>query len=351
MDLLCALAPLREVFKKKMKTRAFGNSGEQVSEIGLGTWQIGGTEWGDVPQERAMGTLRAAADGGVTFIDTADIYGSGRSEQLIGALLRERQREKFFIATKLGRRSDPGWPRNFERDTIRRHTEESLQRLGIHAIDLTQTHCIPLEMIDEHGVFDSLRALRDEGLIRHFGASVESMDEALNCIDRGVESLQIIFNIFRRKPADVLFERAKREGVAIIVRLPVASGLLAGRFTNDSKFPATDHRSFNRDGQCFNVGETFAGLPFGKGVELAEALKSMVRPGAPGAPGETMAQWAMRWCLDFDAVTTVIPGATRPEQARENAAASDLPPLSLQAHEQLEKFYRERVAPHIRGPY
>ena len=330
-----------------MKTRPFGKNGPPVSDVGLGTWQIGGTEWGDVPEEAALETLRAAADAGVTFIDTADIYGSGRSEGLIGRFLREpaRPRNRFFIATKLGRRSDPGWPANFIPGEVRKHTEDSLKRLGIDTIDLTQTHCIPLKLLDEHHVFDTLRKLKDEGLIRYFGASVETMDEANACIDREVESLQIIFNIFRRKPIDTLFERAKREGVAIIVRLPVASGLLAGKFTKDSKFVKTDHRNFNRDGQSFNVGETFAGLPFEKGVELADALQPMV------PRGQTMAQWAMRWCLDFDAVTTVIPGATRPQQARDNAAASDLPPLPPDAHRNLKEFYDTRVAALIRGPY
>jgi aryl-alcohol dehydrogenase-like predicted oxidoreductase len=333
------------VYLQVMKMRGFAGGGARVSEVGLGTWQLGGTEWGEVPRDRAMATLHAAADAGVTFIDTADIYGSGRSEQLIGQFLRDRGREGFFIATKLGRRPDPGWPENFRPEVVRRHTEDSLRRLGIDAVDLTQTHCIPMEMLDEHRVFDTLRKLRDEGLVRHFGASVESMDEALACLDRGVESLQIIFNIFRRKPADVLFERARRERVAVIVRLPVASGLLAGRFTKDTKFVETDHRHFNRDGQAFNVGETFAGLAFETGVELADALKRHV------PAGWTMAQWAMRWCLDFEAVTTVIPGATRPQQARENAAACDLPPLDAATHRQLADFYTHRVAPHIRGVY
>lgn len=328
-----------------MHHRRFGKSGPPVSEIGLGTWQIGGTEWGDVSEDAALDTLRAAADAGVTFIDTADIYGSGRSERLIGRFLRERRRDDFFIATKLGRRSDPGWPANFSPGVIRRHTEDSLERLGVDAIDLTQTHCIPPEVAAEGGVFEALRELKDEGLIRHFGASVESMDEALMCIEHSVESLQIIFNVFRRKPIDVLFDRAKDRGVGIIVRLPLASGLLAGKFTLDSAFAETDHRHFNRDGQSFSIGETFAGLPFDKGVALADALKPMV------PAGWTMAQWAMRWCLDFDAVTTVIPGATRPQQARDNAAAFDLPPLPRDAHAQLERFYEERVAPLIRGAY
>jgi aryl-alcohol dehydrogenase-like predicted oxidoreductase len=328
-----------------MKMRRFGLGGPAVSEIGLGTWQLGGTEWGDVAEQTALDTLHAAAEAGVTFIDTADIYGMGRSERLIGQFLRGRDRDRFFVATKLGRRSDPGWPANFTPDVIRQHTEDSLKRLGVDAIDLTQTHCIPPEVAAEGRVFDALRRLKDEGLVRHFGASVESMDEALMCMDRGVESLQIIFNIFRRKPVDVLFDRARSAGVAIIVRLPLASGLLAGKFRKDSTFAPTDHRQFNCDGQCFNVGETFAGLPFDRGVELADSLKPTV------PPKQTMAPWAMRWCLDFEAVTTVIPGATRPEQARQNAAASDLPPLSADTHRRLKEFYDTRVAGHIRGPY
>lgn len=328
-----------------MNKRSFGPSGAKVSEVGLGTWQIGGAEWGDVSQEVAMNTLAAAADAGVTFIDTADIYGMGRSEKLIAAFLRERGRENFFIATKLGRHPKPGWPTNFEPATVRQHTEDSLQRLGVDMLDLTQTHCIPPDVAAKGVVFDTLRKLKEEGLIRHFGASVESMDEALMCIERGVESLQIIFNVFRQKPIDTLFETAKKKGVAIIVRLPVASGLLAGKFTKDSKFAPRDHRTFNRDGQAFNVGETFAGLPFEYGVGLADELKAHV------PAGWTMAQWAMRWCLDFDAVTTVIPGATRPEQARDNARASDTPPLLKETHQALRDFYRNKVESHIRGPY
>lgn len=336
-----------------MNTRSFGPSGAGVSEVGLGTWQLGGTEWGDVAESAALDTLRAAADAGVTFIDTADIYGMGRSEKLIAAFLKERGRDNFFIATKLGRHPKPGWPvpshaegpHNFDPDTVRKHTEDSLQRLGVDVIDLTQTHCIPPDVAKKGVVFDTLRKLKSEGLVRHVGASVESMDEALMCIEQGVESLQIIFNVLRQKPIDVLFETAKKKGVAIIVRLPVASGLLAGKFTKDSRFAPRDHRTFNRDGQAFNVGETFAGLPFEYGVELADALK----PHVPA--GWTMAQWAMRWCLDFDAVTTVIPGATRAEQARDNAAASRMPPLSPETHKTLRAFYKERVASHIRGPY
>lgn len=330
-----------------MKTRPFGRTGREVSEVGLGTWQLGGTEWGNVSDAQALETLRAAADAGVSFIDTADIYGMGRSETLIGRFLKERpDRERFFIATKLGRFPEPGWPDNFTRQAVFQHTENSLRRLGVAAVDLMQTHCLPLEIMQQGEVFEALRELKRQGKIQAFGASVESMQEALWCLSvEGLASVQIIFNIFRQKPAEVLFTSARQQAVALIVRLPLASGLLAGRFTADTTFAENDHRTFNRDGQRFHVGETFAGLPFAKGVELADMLKPLVPQGA------TMAQFALRWCLDFDAVTTVIPGAKRPEQARMNARASDLPRLSEALHRQLRRFYDDEVAAYIRGKY
>ncbi len=330
-----------------MQLRPFGSSGRQVSEVGIGTWQLGGTEWGDVTDEQALETLSAAAAAGITFIDTADIYGLGRSETLIGQFLKGRpDRDRFFVATKLGRSPEPGWPDNFTRQSVFQHTEDSLRRLGVEALDLTQTHCIPPDQLQRHDVFEHLRELQRQGKIKAFGASVESMDEALFCLEQeGLRSLQIIFNVFRRKPIDVLFDCAKAQGVALIVRLPLASGLLAGKFTKDTTFAPNDHRTFNRDGQSFNVGETFAGLPFALGVDLVEQLKPLV------PPDQTMAQFALRWCLDFDAVTTIIPGAKRPEQARENAAASLLPCLSDELHQRLEQFYQDRVAAEIRGPY
>ncbi len=330
-----------------MQMRSFLATGASVSEIGLGTWQLGGTEWGEVPDDQAMATLHAAADAGVTFFDTADIYGLGRSETLLGRFLRERSdRQRWFIATKLGRFPQPGWPENFSRQGVFEHTENSLRRLGVEALDLTQTHCIPLDVMRRGEVFEHLRALKRQGKIKAFGASVESIEEALACLEHeGMASLQIIFNIFRQKPIDALFEKAKAQRVALIVRLPLASGLLSGKLTADTTFAPTDHRHFNRDGQKFNVGETFAGLPFARGIELADMLKPLV------PPEMTMAQFALRWCLDFDAVTTVIPGARRPDQARMNAAASDLPPLSPQLHQRLRRFYEDEVVQHIRGKY
>ena len=330
-----------------MNHREFGSSGRQVSEIGLGTWQLGGSEWGRVDDQTAEDVLAAAADAGVTFIDTADIYGLGTSEERIARFLAGRaDRDHFFIATKLGRWSDDDWPGHFSLDTFRRFTEDSLRRLGVEALDLTQTHCLPRDQMQQGDLFDWLRTLQQEGKIKAFGASVETMDEAVECFEHeGLASLQIIFNIFRQKPIHTLFDRAKEKGVALIVRLPVASGLLAGRITAESTFDEKDHRHFNRDGQSFNVGETFAGLPMAKGVELADRIKPLV------PSGMTMAQFALRWVLDHDEVSVVIPGATRPDQATANAAASDLSPLSDELHATLGKFYEDEVAEHIRGAY
>lgn len=327
-----------------MNTRTFGATGRTVGEVGLGTWQLG-ADWGDVSDETALATLRAAVDAGTTLLDTADVYGGGRSETLIGKFLRET-RTPLFVATKLGRRGDPGWPQNFTRAAIRQHTEDSLRRLGVEALDLTQLHCVPFDVLKQGEVFEHLRELKREGKIRQFGASVESMDEALFCVQQeGVAALQIIFNIFRQKPAHGLFREAKQRNVALLVRLPLASGLLGGKMSKATTFAASDHRNYNRDGAAFNVGETFAGLPFEKGVELAEALKPFV------PPGQTMAEMALRWCLDFDAVSAIIPGAKNPEQARANARASELPRLSLALHARLAEFYAREVAAQIRGPY
>jgi len=329
-----------------MNTRIFGKTGRVVSEVGLGTWQIGGN-WGDVSDATALATLRAAYDAGTTFFDTADVYGDGRSETLNGKFLKKtKARDQVFIATKLGRRGDPGWPKNFTRAVIRRHTEDSLRRLGIDALDLTQLHCIPADVLMRGEVFGWLEELKIEGKIRAYGASVEAMDEALWCCAQpGCASLQIIFNIFRQKPIHTLFDVARRNGVALIVRLPLASGLLGGRMTKTTRFPSDDHRNFNRDGQCFNVGETFAGLPFAKGVELADAVKPLVPAAMP------MSALALRWCLDFQAVSVIIPGAKNPAQALANSQVSELAPLSVERHVKLAAFYEREVAAHIRGPY
>jgi aryl-alcohol dehydrogenase-like predicted oxidoreductase len=327
-----------------MHKRPFGKTGIEVSEMGLGCWQLGGADWGDVSEEQAHEVLTAAVDSGVSFFDTADVYGSGRSEELIGRFLKQCS-EKIFVATKLGRTADL-YPDKYTEAGLRTATEASLKRLGVEAIDLTQLHCVPLEVMQRGEVFSWLEKLKQEGKIRHFGASVESIEEALVCLAQsGLASLQIIFNIFRQRPIAELFPAVKEKGPAVIVRLPLASGLLSGKFTKHSVFGANDHRNYNRDGQAFNVGETFAGLPFDKGVELAEEMKEFV----PTAL--TMVQMAQRWILDYEEVSVVIPGARSVEQACENASASDLPDLSRQLHERLANYYHSQVQPHIRGPY
>ncbi len=330
-----------------MKFRPFSAIGPDVSELGLGTWQLGGSEWGDVSEARAHAILESAAETGVTFLDTADIYGQGRSETLIGQFLRNRSdSDRFFVATKLGRSSDPGWPQNFEAETIRLHTERSLQRLEVDAIDLTQTHCIPMEVMQRDEVWQALRDLKREGKIKAFGASVESVEEGLRCLQvEGISSLQIIFNVFRQKPIQELLPVAQQKGVAIIVRLPLASGLLAGKWTKESTFGDRDHRNFNAEGQAFNVGETFAGLPFETGLDLVEKLRPLLSEGVP------MSEWAIRWCLDFPEVTTVIPGATRVAQVQSNSRSSDLAPLGVSTHQTLQEIYRQQIVQHIRGKY
>jgi aryl-alcohol dehydrogenase-like predicted oxidoreductase len=325
-----------------MRTRAFGSTGWQVGEVGLGCWQIGGADWGDISDATAFEILDAAAGCGVDFLDTADVYGSGRSETLIGTFLRQRKLA-VRVATKLGRLTM--YPDGYTEAAMREATEASLRRLGVEALSLTQLHCVPTAVMRRGDVFEWLRRQQAQGLIEHFGASVESMEEALLCVEQpGLVSLQIIFNVFRQRPARVLFERAKARGVAIIVRLPLASGLLSGEMTRRRAFADNDHRRYNRDGQAFNVGETFAGLPFEKGVVLADALRAHVPPGL------TLAQLAMRWILDHDAVSAVIPGASRASQVIANVEAAALPPLGASLHEQLAAFYDREVARHVRGP-
>jgi len=327
-----------------MHTRPFGKTNLNVSEIGLGCWQLGGSDWGNLDDQRAFDILNAAADAGITFLDTADVYGTGRSETLIGKFLKQH-RGNFFVATKLGRMSDL-YPDKYTEAGVRAATDASLKRLGVDSLDLTQLHCIPPQVLQRGEIFDWLRKLQRDGKIKQFGTSVESMDEAKVCLaQEGLCSLQIIFNIFRQKPIHTIFDEAKQKRVGIIVRLPLASGLLGGKMTKSQKFPANDHRNYNRDGQAFNVGETFAGLPFEKAIELADALKPLIPSGI------TMADMAQRWILDHDAVSTVITGVSKPEQAPANARVSTLPKLSPELHAKLAAFYQTQVTNHIRGPY
>lgn len=332
-----------------MNTRSFARTTQSVSEVGLGCWQFGG-DWGTCSDEDATSTLAAAVDAGVTFFDTADVYGRGRSESLIGGFLKERKlRGKIYVATKLGRLA--GYPSAYTPELFRKCTEDSLKRLGLAALDLTQLHCVPKHYLKTGEVFGWLETLKKEGKIKAYGASVESMEEAQLCLQyEGCSSLQIIFNIFRQKPIHSLFERAKAKGVALIIRLPLASGLLAGKYTKETTFEPQDHRTYNRDGQAFNVGETFAGLPFPVGVECAQHVKEIFSA-AGLLDNATMAQQSMRWILDHDAVSVVIPGAKDGSQAMNNAAASDLPPLPKSVHESLAKLYEKQVRGQIRGTY
>lgn len=327
-----------------MKYRDF--KGTPLAEIGLGTWQLGSAEWGNVNEEDALRILDAYVTGGGNFIDTADIYGMGLSEQLIGKFLKSTNQE-VYIATKQGRRSDGiyGWPQNFGYDLMKSQVETSLENLGVSSLFLEQLHCIPAVELKSGKVFDHLRSLKSEGLIQHFGVSVETTEEALVCLEQeGLSSLQIIFNLFRQHVADELFEKAKAKGVAIIARVPLASGLLSGKFTKETTFEVKDHRNFNADGNAFNAGETFSGIDFKLGVDLAEQMQNIL-------PDTVMAQCSLRWILDHPEVTSVIPGASKLAQVASNIAASDLEPLSSVIHQHLKKLYNEQIKDKIRGHY
>lgn len=326
-----------------MKYRPLGQTGIRVSEIGLGCWQFGG-DFGPVDNEEAEATMEAAIQVGINFFDTANVYGSGQSESWIGTYL-SKTRDTVFVATKYGR--GPGvYPDGYTLAGMRQQTLDAIERLRVDQIDLLQLHCVPTEVLRKGEIFDWLRTLQQEGLITHFGASVESVEEGLICLEQtGLASLQVIFNLFRQKPAQDLFPEALKKSVGIIVRLPLASGLLSGKFTAQTQFSENDHRNYNRDGQCFNVGETFAGLPFEKGVALVENLREFL------PEGFSMVDLALRWILDHQAVTTVIAGARRVEQVIANTRASRIPKLSPELHQQLAQYYQAQVQQHIRGPY
>ncbi|WP_438446060.1 aldo/keto reductase [Gorillibacterium sp. sgz5001074] len=327
-----------------MRYRALGNTGMEVSEISFGTWAIGGS-WGDKDDAESLRSLEAAMEAGVNFFDTADVYGDGHSEKLLSQATRGKE-DRIHIATKFCRRGDIGDPRTYSEETVRAYCEDSLKRLGRERIDLYQIHCPPIEILRDGRVFGVLDRLKEEGKIRAYGVSVESVEEGLLCLEQpGVQALQVIFNLFRQKPLEQLFPLARERGVGILVRLPLASGLLTGKFTAASTFAADDHRSFNRNGDSFNVGETFAGLPFEKGVELSEELRWI-------AEGRgSMARAAQRWILEAPEVSCIIPGFKNRTQVEENLKALDTPGYSEEERQRLAGFYRERVLPHIRGPY
>jgi aryl-alcohol dehydrogenase-like predicted oxidoreductase len=327
-----------------MKYRKFKEA--SVSEVGLGTWQLGSADWGHVDEERALQVLNAFAEEGGNFIDTADVYGMGVSESIIGKFLQTTDKQ-FFVASKLGRRSDAanGWPQNFSYDRMRQQVEQSLEKLQLESLFLEQLHCIPTTELEAGRVFDHLRRLQQDKLIQHWGVSVETEAEAKLCLQQeDIASLQIIFNLFRQHYADAFFAEAQQKNVALIARVPLASGLLSGKYSTDTHFASSDHRNFNANGEAFNAGETFSGIEFHKGVELAQHISGTF-------PDAQTAQWAIRWILDHPAITTVIPGASNPDQVRSNVAASDMEPLSLEVHGSLSNYYQSEIKPLIRGHY
>ena len=318
-----------------MEYRSLGSIGWNVSAISFGAWAIGGS-WGDVDDSESLQDLRRAVDAGVDFFDTADVYGDGRSEQLLAQLYRDH--DDIRVATKAGRRLDPHTAEGYNRENLTAFVERSRENLDREALDLLQLHCPPTEVYYQPEVFAVLEDLKAQGKLRHYGVSVETVEEALKAIEYpGVETVQIIFNMFRQRPAELFFEEAKRRKVGILARVPLASGLLTGKYGADASFPDNDHRNFNRNGEAFDRGETFAGVGLERGVEAVRELEE-IRP-----EGMTMAQFALRWVLMFDAVSCAIPGAKRPDQAAENAAAADLPPLSDETMRAVEDVYDRHI--------
>ncbi|WP_149824432.1 aldo/keto reductase [Streptomyces tailanensis] len=325
-----------------MEERAFGRSGHQASVVGLGTWQLG-ADWGDVDDKEALAVLEAAAESGVTFFDTADVYGDGRSEQTIATFLRTRPELDVFVATKMGRRVDQ-IPENYVLDNFRAWNDRSRRNLGVDRLDLVQLHCPPTPVYSSDEVFDALDTLVEEERIAAYGVSVETCAEALTAIARpNVASVQIILNPFRMKPLLDVLPAAEKAGVAIIARVPLASGLLSGKYTKDTVFAANDHRTYNRHGESFDQGETFSGVDYETGVEAAVEFAAL----AP--EGFTPAQLALRWIIQLPGVTTVIPGARTPEQARANAAAATLPALSDETLTAIRDLYDRRIKEQVEG--
>jgi aryl-alcohol dehydrogenase-like predicted oxidoreductase len=319
-----------------VEQRILGRTGKAVSVIGLGTWQLG-ADWGEVDDKDALAVLDAAAESGVTLLDTADVYGDGRSERLIGQFLASNPGAEIMVATKMGRRvvQDPS---QYTLDNFRAWTDRSRANLGTDKLDLVQLHCPPTPVYSLDAVYDALDTLVSEQRIAAYGVSVETCDEALTAIARpGTASLQIILNAFRRKPLEKVLPAAQAAGVGILARVPLASGLLSGRYSHDTSFAASDHRSFNRHGEAFDAGETFSGVDFDTGVDAAREFAALAPAGA------TPAQAALRWVIQQPGVSTVIPGARNPEQARQNAAAASLPPFTDRELGAIESVYDRRI--------
>ncbi|QTO56553.1 aldo/keto reductase (plasmid) [Duffyella gerundensis] len=324
-----------------MKQRIFGRTGRSVSEVGFGAWAIGGT-WGEVSHEDAKSALHAALDAGISFIDTADVYGDGRSEKIIAEVLNERGGERPFVATKAGRRLSPHVAEGYNAENLTAFVDRSLENLQTDTLDLLQLHCPPTEVYYQPEVFAALDEMQAAGKIRAYGVSVEKIEEALKAMEfPNVTSVQIIYNLFRQRPAELFFQEARRRNVAVIARVPLASGLLTGKMSASTAFSADDHRAFNRNGEAFDKGETFSGVPYDVALDAVEDVRQYVSGDA------TMAAFALRWILMADAISVVIPGAKNREQAQANARASDLPALSDETMAAIKAIYQQKIAPWV----
>lgn len=323
-----------------MNYRELGRTGYKISRISFGAWAIGDA-WGSVDDAESYAALNRAVDLGVNFFDTADVYGDGKSERLLGKLKQERS-EKIYIATKAGRRANPHTAASYTTENLTRYIERSLKNLGTDALDLLQLHCPPNDVYYMPEAFDALDELQRAGKIRHYGVSVEKVEQGLMALEYpNLQSVQIIFNIFRQRPADLFFARAKKKRVGILARLPLSSGVLSGKFTRDSVFAPDDHRQYNRKGESFDRGETLSGIDFQTQLDAVEKLRPLV------PRRMTMAQFALRWILMFDAVTAAIPGAKRVSQVEENIAAANFPPITDARMKQVEKLYTRLIRPHV----
>ena len=328
-----------------LSTTPFGRTGKITTRLGFGAWAIGGT-WGEVSLDDAKAALHASLDAGVAFIDTADVYGDGRSERIIREVLAERPGARPFVATKAGRRLNPHTAAGYTGPAIEAFIDRSLQNLGVECLDLVQLHCPPTEVYSNPAMFEALEAIKAKGKVAAYGVSVETIAEAMTAIQNpGVVSVQIIYNLFRQRPAEVFFTAAKAKNVAVIVRVPLASGLLTGKMTAQSQFAADDHRSFNRNGEAFDKGETFSGVPYDIALQAVEELRPLVPQGV------TMAEFALRWILMEDAVTVVIPGAKSPVQAQANAKADALAALPPATMEKAREIYTRLIAPEVHGSW
>lgn len=324
-----------------MEYRRLGRTEMDVSVISFGAWAIG-ADWGNVSEEEALGALNTAIDMGVNFIDTADVYGDGRSERLIAQTLKQRS-EKVYVATKAGRRLNPHTPEGYNYANLNQFVERSLKNLDTETLDLVQLHCPPTPVYEQDETFAALERLVREGKIRYYGISVEKVDEALTALERypNIQSVQIIFNMFRLKPADEFFATAKTNQVGILARVPLASGMLTGKMTPRTEFAENDHRNYNRHGEAFDVGETFSGVPYEVGLQAVEELKAAI------PAGYSMVQAALRWITMFNAVTCAIPGAKRPAQARENFVAAEMAPLPEPFMQKVQEVYDTYIREHV----